>query len=1240
MGKAVIVSEQGEGLYTVKKEVRGLASARALAADRRARLEAELPDLRLEEEEAVNAVVYQRFVTDTLLNDWLAGIEIPEDTLNFELRYGITDEARAYVQAQTTGLEVPAALMNAIHELVEKRMILDDIRRKLLQNSAEYLAVLKWQGELTALQNSADTEIPAWCADYTEGLTGEVATLEVPGEVDPIIGGGINIKPGDEDGAEWTADYGQIQFGKTLSPAGFAWNMTMLTPWMKWMPLWRYATVTAVNASADTVNVALQPVLSKVGAYLRRDLTVNDPWLTSMSQVPVQYMACGAGVFEPGDEVIVEFKKTTSDDLEFLEPAVIGFKSNPAFCKGYQFFGTTERVHYDTVGGRTGVVGYLTFVTYKNDPENEGLLILTAIPKMTNFDDEVIEKTPADLFSMNEAGVINPWHQPDTGNPHQFFSDFAIFDEGKVKSNPWLLSQWCAALPCHALYWESGAHAGDQYSLYDAGYDYAPNLFKGAKGASQVPDTDWYQRGNYVVVTSDEFGSRMFIIMNDVNHVFYCYPADVYNDDEATPDGKKTNVDPLFVQSVNCPWPEWVNIESIKSANTNFNPIWQFSPSGLKACCVTGHRQEPWTDGGESAAVYRSNRSPKYLPVREDYPGVVELLFSITLTGPNPEDFTFNIDLGTAIYSKTQPTNQRQYPISVGYAIRDYPLDSDNPIVQRNELVLLEYRHYQDHPDYYQEIVISEDRTDQMTIRPCFLSLAVVSFLRGGAWTEYKKWLAWYSSVGNQDVWIQSRNNDRRFTPRGEDFPEVEKETSSFTDGLWDRFNYVGNVQFMDLRSLSWTVGASIMLEGQSFKVGRLGPNWSFEASLLSVNVFGEEKHRQSAGHPLMKAAIDDYFDLANSFTSLDGMTGIDINATFSRGNWNFPVSLLMPLTVNNGSFSSTNFSGSNRTCGQWRTEAIADRFSISTAIPPGANDKIFYSPLPFLYFESVDSSVYFNISRGHYAWVVQSVDSYVAAGSNTFNGYPFGVIHHNRVAGVTLTAMNALHQHTRISHNGSWACFIGPISTKTTIQQIRENPDWTLGNPERDVVDRPERETFIFDKVYIRTEDEFGKLERYAESTHLELFNSAFDKTLNVTDYYPEFAIYQDGFSGGTIHTDVFKIKIANNNNPGESIFRTGLRRKASFWLRERGSSIIKQDNTPVGSPEVYYLGLYGPIAPLWMSQYMFWGNSYGAGIGPFVADFAYMELFFPAYAPVTSVSGTQLPLVFPNPAMEALFN
>ena len=88
------------------------------------------------------------------------------------------------------GSLVPPALLRALQEyalLIEYAWMIDAEEKK---RAAEYLSVLKRQSELTALDASVQTPVSAWCADYTEGLTGTVATMEVPGEVDPTIGGG------------------------------------------------------------------------------------------------------------------------------------------------------------------------------------------------------------------------------------------------------------------------------------------------------------------------------------------------------------------------------------------------------------------------------------------------------------------------------------------------------------------------------------------------------------------------------------------------------------------------------------------------------------------------------------------------------------------------------------------------------------------------------------------------------------------------------------------------------------------------------------------------------------------------------------------------------------------------------------------------------------------------------------------------------------------------------------------
>jgi hypothetical protein len=108
--------------------------------------------------------------------------------------------------------------------------------------------------------------------------------------------------------------------------------MTMLTPWMKWMPLYRYGTVTAVDVDANTINVELEPILSKTFVWLRRDLTINDPWQSQMTGVWVN-IPCGAKLFAIGDEAVVVY--STNEDKEDMPPSwsCIWFKHSPKDCE-------------------------------------------------------------------------------------------------------------------------------------------------------------------------------------------------------------------------------------------------------------------------------------------------------------------------------------------------------------------------------------------------------------------------------------------------------------------------------------------------------------------------------------------------------------------------------------------------------------------------------------------------------------------------------------------------------------------------------------------------------------------------------------------------------------------------------------------------------------------------------------------------------------------------------------------
>jgi hypothetical protein len=98
---------------------------------------------------------------------------------------------------------------------------------------------------------------------------------------------------------------------------------------MKWRPFWRYGTVTGKDEDNDTLDVSLQPILSKGrarGWRSKRILMIMSG--SRLSAVPVVYMSCGAAVFEIGDEVVVEFRVSGGNPTPF----VIGFKDNPREC--------------------------------------------------------------------------------------------------------------------------------------------------------------------------------------------------------------------------------------------------------------------------------------------------------------------------------------------------------------------------------------------------------------------------------------------------------------------------------------------------------------------------------------------------------------------------------------------------------------------------------------------------------------------------------------------------------------------------------------------------------------------------------------------------------------------------------------------------------------------------------------------------------------------------------------------
>ena len=182
----------------------------------------------------------------------------------------------------------------------------------------------------------ADYQTQAWCADLTEGLTGNVGTIEPGAEMK----NGINIRPGFDDSAVFArARDGQATPFLTMDVADAMRNFALMPAIQRWRPTYRYATVSNIDTEADTCRVTLEPLFSSI-----QDLDIN--FQGAYDDVPVEYMSCNAAAFEDGDAVIVRFDPCDVSG----QPRVIGFKSNPKPCEIREFVIVRTR---EMTGGST-----------------------------------------------------------------------------------------------------------------------------------------------------------------------------------------------------------------------------------------------------------------------------------------------------------------------------------------------------------------------------------------------------------------------------------------------------------------------------------------------------------------------------------------------------------------------------------------------------------------------------------------------------------------------------------------------------------------------------------------------------------------------------------------------------------------------------------------------------------------------------------------------------------------------
>ena len=234
----------------------------------------------------------------------------------------------ATLNTQIAALEVK---INSETDLVKKKDLL--AQKSTLQNTIialtarAYVELERLKLSKTSIQKrialmtaaiTANTGIivAARCADMTETLSGDIGTIEVPGERVNTL-----IQPGYGGNASYNAARdGMIQPALAATPESAFWNLAMLPGWQKWKPTYRFGTISNLNGNYCTV--ALETAYSRQqGRNVNQGLILNN--------VPISYKTEHGAAFTNGDAVVVKFLNQS-----FLTPQVIGFRNGPASSLG------------------------------------------------------------------------------------------------------------------------------------------------------------------------------------------------------------------------------------------------------------------------------------------------------------------------------------------------------------------------------------------------------------------------------------------------------------------------------------------------------------------------------------------------------------------------------------------------------------------------------------------------------------------------------------------------------------------------------------------------------------------------------------------------------------------------------------------------------------------------------------------------------------------------------------------
>lgn len=121
----------------------------------------------------------------------------------------------------------------------------------------------------------------------------------------------------------WT--HGQLNPTVGLSSAEAFFDAAIEPGAVRWRPLWRYGTITAL--AGDLCDLTLETRTVRQIRGVADDLILDTPAQRALTNVPISYPPCNGEVFLVGDDVLVLFEGQDRN-----VPKVVGFKYAPRIC--------------------------------------------------------------------------------------------------------------------------------------------------------------------------------------------------------------------------------------------------------------------------------------------------------------------------------------------------------------------------------------------------------------------------------------------------------------------------------------------------------------------------------------------------------------------------------------------------------------------------------------------------------------------------------------------------------------------------------------------------------------------------------------------------------------------------------------------------------------------------------------------------------------------------------------------